>query len=128
MKVYTQEQYEQLIENGHNRDQDHYPVIKLFMPSTRITWLLSELDPEEPDIAFGLCDLGFGFPELGYVSLNEITSVITAFGGVERDRHFEAKYPLSVYADAARYCAEITDDDKILSRHVKQKPSGPKPS
>lgn len=41
-------------------------------PPPRTTWLLTELDP---DIAFGLCDLGPGFPELGSVQLSDITSV-----------------------------------------------------
>jgi hypothetical protein len=128
MKLYTQPQYDQLIKNGQQRGKDHYPVIKLFMPGTAHTWLITELDPEEPDLAFGLCDLGMGFPELGYVSLEEITSVKTAFGEVERDLHFTARYPISVYTDAARSCEQITEDDAVLSRYVKQKPPGYKPS
>jgi hypothetical protein len=129
MKLYTQAQYEQLIKNGQNRRKDHYPVIKLFMPGTAHTWLITELDPEEPDLAFGLCDLGMGFPELGYVSIDEISSVKNAYGlGVERDLYFEAKYPISVYANAARSCESITEDDAILSRYVKKKPPGYTPS
>ncbi|THU42062.1 DUF2958 domain-containing protein [Niastella caeni] len=129
MKLYTQAQYEQLIKNGQNRGKDHYPVIKLFMPGTGCTWLITELDPEEPDLAFGLCDLGMGFPELGYVSLDEISSVKTRWGlGVERDLHFEAKYPISVYASAARSRDCITEDDTILSRFLKKKPPGCTPS
>ena len=45
------------------------------------TWLLTELD-EDGDQAFGLCDLGFGCPELGYVSLTEMRAV-----QVRGDRH-----------------------------------------
>ena len=57
----------------------------------------------DTDILFGLCDLGFGCPELGYVSLRELESVKGRFGlGIERDLHFKARYPLSVYAEAAR--------------------------
>jgi hypothetical protein len=45
---------------------------------------------------FGLCDLGMGFPELGYVSLNEMKAVRLPFGlGIERDLHWTPK-PLSV--------------------------------
>jgi hypothetical protein len=33
--------------------------------------VLTELDPGAADIAFGLCDLGLGFPELGSVSLDD---------------------------------------------------------
>ena len=52
--------------------EDFRPVVKLFTPWGGCTWLLRELDPENPDIAFGLCDLGMGCPELGSVSLAEI--------------------------------------------------------
>src|SRR3546814_16259744 len=61
------------------------------------------MDPDEPDILFGLCDLGLGFPELGSVRLSELESVEGPLGlGIERDLYFEARYPLSVYAEAAR--------------------------
>ncbi|MET1755530.1 DUF2958 domain-containing protein [Novosphingobium sp. RD2P27] len=47
--------------------QDSYPpsVIKLFTPDAQARSLLSEADPRDPDLAFGLCDLALGFPELG---------------------------------------------------------------
>lgn len=65
-------------------------------------WILTELDPEDPDIAFGLCDLGMGFPELGNVSLSEIAAV-TGPGGlhIERDLHFKATKTLQAYATEA---------------------------
>lgn len=82
---------------------DFRPVVKLFCPWGGATWLLSELDPDNPDIAFGLCDLGMGFPELGDVSLAEIESVRHASGlRIERDRYFEATKTLTEYADEAR--------------------------
>ena len=46
---------------------------------------------------FGLCDLGMGFPELGYVSLDEIRTV-----WVERDEYIDLPdYPMSAYSDAS---------------------------
>ncbi|MGJ8641725.1 MAG: DUF2958 domain-containing protein [Opitutaceae bacterium] len=109
MKLFTKQQFEQLLQNGKNRDQDHNPVVKLFTPDANCTWLLSEIDPEEPDIAFGLCDLGMGCPELGSVLVSELSSVRGALGlPVERDMHFEAKYPMSVYAYASRLRSQIT--------------------
>jgi hypothetical protein len=37
------------------------------------------------------------------VCLSELAGIKLRFGlGIERDLHFEAKYPLSVYADARR--------------------------
>jgi len=51
--------------------------------------LLSELDPRDPDLAFGLCGIGLGEPALGYVRLSELTSLLGALGlPVERDRAF----------------------------------------
>lgn len=82
---------------------DYKPVVKLFCPWGGATWLLTELDPDDPDIAFGLCDLGMGFPELGSVSLREIES-LSGPGGlrIERDRHFHADKGVVAYADEAR--------------------------
>jgi hypothetical protein len=81
---------------------DPKPVVKLFTPDGACTWLLTELDPEDPDIAFGLCDLGMGFPELGSVRLSELAAVCGALGlSVERDAFFTPTRSLSQYADAA---------------------------
>src|ERR1039457_1450391 len=80
---------------------DHWPVVKFFNPCGAATWLISELDADG-DTAFGLCDLGFGEPELGSVSLAELQSIRTKFGlGIERDYHFKAEGPLSEYTDKA---------------------------
>ncbi|MGQ7848669.1 DUF2958 domain-containing protein [Granulosicoccus sp. 3-233] len=82
---------------------DHRPVVKLFTPDAGATWLLTELDPEGGDRAFGLCDLGLGFPEIGYVSLGELASVRGALGlPVERDRWFTPERTVSAYAECAR--------------------------
>lgn len=93
----------------------HKPVVKLFTPDAGCSWLLSELDPDEPDIAFGLCDLGMGCPELGSVRLSEIMAVRGALGlPVERDRFFDPAYPLTVYARAAQRAGGITEDRQLL--------------
>lgn len=82
--------------------------MKLFTPDAGCTWLLSEVDPEDPDIAFGLCDLGMGCPELGSVSLSEIAALRGKRGlPVERDLYFQATKPLTAYADEARLLGRI---------------------
>lgn len=110
MKLLTQAQREQLVSNGRQQEPvrgtddeiDFRPVVKLFTPDANATWLLTEIDPENPDIAFGLCDLGMGCPELGSVSLSEIASIRGRLRlPVERDLHFEADQTLSAYAKAA---------------------------
>ena len=87
---------------------DHKPVVKLFTPDARATWLLTELNPADETTCFGLCDLGLGFPELGHVSLTELKTVRGRLGlPVERDRHFRADKTLSQYAELATQCGRI---------------------
>ena len=78
MLLLTQDHRARLIANGQSRG-DHAPVVKFFSPVGAATWLFSELD-EDGDILFGLCDLGFGCPEMGSASLVEIAAVTLPFG------------------------------------------------
>jgi hypothetical protein len=50
-----------------------------------------ELDPGEPDRAFGLCDIRFDCPDRGYVSITELGGVRGRLGlPVERDLYLTA--------------------------------------
>lgn len=87
---------------------DFHPVVKLFTPDAACTWLLTEIDPENDDLGFGLCDLGMGCPEIGSVSLAEIAALRGKLGlPVERDLHFEAAKSLAAYAEEARLLGRI---------------------
>ncbi|CAO4135371.1 DUF2958 domain-containing protein [Methylorubrum extorquens] len=100
---------ELLLANGRKRDCDHCPVLKLFNPLGPATWLICELDADG-DTLFGLCDLGVGEPELGYVSLDELKEVSAGLAiGLERDRSFRGTHPISVYARAARAAGRIVE-------------------
>ena len=78
------------------------PYLKLFNPTGSGTWLISEIE-DDGDTMFGLCDLGHGSPELGYVSLKELESLKLPFGlSIERDISFTPDKTLSEYADEAR--------------------------
>ena len=108
----TKEQKIQMLKNGLQTKKDHngnhWPVVKLFTPDAGCTWLLSELAPDDHDIAFGLCDLGLGFPELGYVSLEQIARVRGRLGlPVERDLYFKAKKSILDYAKEAHEAGRI---------------------
>ena len=116
MKLLTDPLRAQLLENGCLQEPlrgtvneiDFMPVVKFFTPDANCTWLLTELDPEGPDIAFGLCDLGLGFPELGTVRISELESVRGPMGlSVERDLYFTARQSLCEYAEAARVASRI---------------------
>ena len=110
MKLLTRSQRAQLLANGRTRDRDHRPVVKFFDPTGAATWLFTELDPEDGDTLFGLADLGFGNPELGYSSLAEIAAIQCRFGlAIERDLDYKAEYSLSVYAEAACAAGRIVE-------------------
>jgi hypothetical protein len=61
---------------------------------------LTELDPEDPDLAYGLFDLGLGAPALDYVRLSDLLAV--AGDAVQRDKEFVARKSLSAYLLEAR--------------------------
>lgn len=112
MLLITNVQAEVLRANGARRaageEIDPPPVVKLFTPDANATWLLTELDPSDPDLAFGLCDLGLGSPELGSVRLSQIAELRGRAGpAVERDLHFTAKGPLSGYVAESRIAGRI---------------------
>jgi hypothetical protein len=91
------------------KELDLKPVVKLFLPDAPCTWLLTELDPDDADRAFGLCDLGQGAPELGYVSLKALAKLRGFIRlTVVRDRAFVADRPLSAYAADAKKAGRIT--------------------
>lgn len=115
MLLLTSVQQAQLLKNGEMQSAvrgtanefDFEPVVKLFNPYGLGTWLLSELDPDDPDIAFGLADLGF--PELGSVSMSELREWRHPVfrQGIERDLFWSARKTLRAYADEARKAGHI---------------------
>ncbi|MET3497086.1 DUF2958 domain-containing protein [Variovorax boronicumulans] len=115
MDLITPELRLQLLANGKaSRDAPHfdpYPAAKWFGPCGAATWLITELDPNDQDTDYGLGDLGMGSPELGHVSIRELTSIRLMRGtlGIERDLYWKANKPLSTYARLARLAGRIVD-------------------
>jgi hypothetical protein len=119
MKLLTKAQYDKLLENGRRQaplkgtesEIDFAPVVKLFNAYGAGTWLLTELDPDEPDIAWALADLGMGCAEFGTISLSELTSLRhpLGFNLIERDRLWEASAPVSAYIRASVEAGHIID-------------------
>jgi hypothetical protein len=119
MKLLTEAQRAKLIDNGRRQaavkgtpnELDFEPVVNLFNPCGAATWLLTEIDPDDLTVAWGLCDLDMGFPEFGTVSLEELVAYRGRFGlGIERDLHFKARGPISAYIKAANVADRIVED------------------
>ena len=63
--------------------------------------MLISLDADG-DQAYGLCDAGTGFPELGTVSLSALDGIRGPRGmRIAADPHFKPRQPLSAYAAEA---------------------------
>lgn len=89
--------------------KDFMPAVKIFNPTGAGTWLFTEIDPNDDDLLFGLCDLGMGCPEMGYQSRSELERFRGPLHiGLERDLHFRAEMTLTQYAEAARKAGGIT--------------------
>ena len=98
-----------------------WQAVKIFSPVRSATWLIASMNPQDEDTLYGLCDLGIGYPELGYVRLSELQSTTVRFPpagsvgmGLEQDLYFKPNHSLSVYAEAARQHGPITDDPELL--------------
>jgi hypothetical protein len=97
---------------------DPVPVVKLFNPVGAATWLATEL--LDDGTLFGLADLGFGCPELGYFSLVEIGALRLPFGlRIERDSDFSSTVPLSLWADLARREGSIIAAEAVLRNRAR---------
>lgn len=109
MQLLTDEIKAQLIHNNVTaRDTDHIPVVKWFTPWANATWIITEMEPDGR--CFGLCDVGHGTPELGYVSVEELESIKGPFGlTIERDLHFRTDKALSAWTAAARAAQRIVE-------------------
>ena len=103
MMLFTKENVRAMKANAKQPEMERKPIVKLFAPWGAATWLISEYNEDTGEL-FGLCDLGHGHPELGYVMRQEIEQITGPFGlRIERDRHWENDgRTLEAYADEAR--------------------------
>ena len=124
MLLVTKKQMDKLQENWEKDNMELKPILKLFKPAGAATWIFSSIDPEDGDTLFGLCDLGMGFPELGYASLSELQDIrikvkLGPMEGtlkIERDRHFRPDHLMSAYYEAAMANSGITERPEALDK------------
>ncbi len=99
---------------------DPFPMVRLFNPTGRAVWLVSEIYPDG-DTLYGLADLGLGCPELGIFLLREIEAIDLPLGmKIARDLVFTTRHRLSVWAEASRLAGSIPDAADLLSRLVRE--------
>ena len=117
MKLFTDQQWETLVKNGEEPLRDHVPVVRLVMPDSGDTWLLTHVDRNDPDDVLGLEDRGWG-ARFSLASIKKLERLHTWKGQtpIQPDATFEGKYPLSVYAEAAKKAGHITLDDTALEQ------------
>ncbi len=113
MTFLTELQRAQMLANGvalaRGEGFDPYPVVKLHTLDAGAVWLLVSLDADG-DQAYGLCDAGTGFPELGTVSLSALDGVHGPRGmRIVADPHFKPRQSLSAYMTEAMRDGSIND-------------------
>ena len=92
-------------QSASGAEHDPHPVVRLFVEDGTASWLLADLDPDDPDLAWGLCDEGLGVPRLDYVRLSDLAQL---FGGdMQRDADFVARQSLNGYLDDAKRAGSI---------------------
>lgn len=77
---------------------DPFPIVKLSDPPGNRIWLLTLIDPLQPDHAAGLFHDGRQEPTLQHFSIAHLRKQ----QGLQVDRHFRPVAPISAYASAAR--------------------------
>jgi len=116
MSLLTPELRAALREQFRSDATDKRPLVKLFHPLSAATWLASEL-AEDGDALFGLADLGFGCPELGWFSLSEIEALHLPFGmRIERDLNFATNLSLTDWAAWPRKAGSILWAEALIRR------------
>jgi len=114
MRLLTLAQYDQLIKNGSEPYQgdDHIPVVKLTMPNC--TWLLTEIDSENPNIGYGLYMPDDHFSRLAHIDLEEAMNTANCmYITVE---YFKGNFPVSVYQDAEWFYGKLIEDETFLRK------------
>lgn len=108
------EELGQLVENGRRSTTepgfDPAPVGRLFVPDGAASWLVTEVDPVDHDLAYGLCDAGIGLPEEGNFRLSALAAPTGVLGAAaERDRRWRVPpgMTLSVLARLAAAAGRI---------------------
>lgn len=97
MKLITKEIDKKLTEAGYYGQK---AICKFFCPWGAATWIIFGRDEEDPNILYGVADLGFGSVEAGGIYLPELEGACGPAGlTIERDMYFEGGESISHYLE-----------------------------
>ncbi len=92
------------------------PAVRLFVPHTICSWLLSSMTEE--GLGYGLADLGT--PEWGYINLQELEEVEVEVHGltlrVQVDEEFVPMFAMKVHEHVARARGRLLIDTGLLQK------------
>lgn len=118
MQPLTDEQMAKLEANGKKPDEDHVPPVYLMALHEGVPimqFMLTHVDPDNPDQAYGLIDWGHGKPRMSMVFLKQIESIDEDEQmHVEQDPYFKPTRPISVYHIASQIKGYITTCEPLL--------------
>ena len=107
MGILTDEDVQELLANGREQKAarergeviDHKPVVRIFAVMSDAYWLISEINPDKPDEAFGLAELRSGQAEMGDIYISELDELYKSHPvpPIERDNFWTADLTLSGY-------------------------------
>lgn len=120
MSLLSPEQIAKLAEKGLSPDANHKPGVLLetkYGGKVIGGFLLTHINPEHENEAYGLIDFGIGKPRMSMIFLNKLQSYYAEYNyHVSVYEDFEAEYPVSVYARAAQKKGVITTDKDDLQK------------
>lgn len=132
--LFTKHDLKLLHKNGEAslaRKGQHMPALKIFNPHGPGLWLISELDPSEPDHLYALFETYNRKPCLGWISREHLEDCRVQYSNhyvpLQSDRTFEPKATIDIYARAARATGRITEDPEHLDKATEKATHEPSP-
>lgn len=126
MPLIEPEQFAHMASNGLSPDHNHKPVVLLqakHRGEPIMQFLLTHVDPEYPDRAFGLIDFGTGKPRRTMIFIQQLENPNPNYDmQIEQVNGFVAEYPIDVYEKAAHMLGKITQNKPALqmaANHLK---------
>lgn len=116
LSLFADAQREMLLENGAEKQtrKNHIPAAYLQIRKLGYSFLITELNPDNPTKAYGLSSYGIDL-RIGTIDLVELMDVVKKNDtAIESSKHFLGKHRLAVYAKVADEFGTIAVDDSDM--------------